>query len=55
MIMGLNMTDYTSVKVPKRLAELVTDSKYFKDYGFTSVSSYVLFATRELLRSTREK
>lgn len=45
------MTDYTSVKIPQRLAELIKQSDYYTQYGFTSVSSFVLFATRELLRT----
>ncbi len=45
------MIQYTSVKVPQKLSDRIKNSDYFKDYGFTSVSSFVLFATRELLRN----
>jgi len=40
------MTEYTSVKIPKRLAELIQNCYLYKLLGFTSVSSFVLFATR---------
>lgn len=38
--------DYTSVKIPMRLAEMIKESKRYKEFGYTSVSSYVLEATR---------
>jgi len=40
------MTLYTSIKIPKRLAELVQECYLYKLLGFTSVSSFVLWATR---------
>jgi len=41
--------NYTSVKLPKRLAEMIKESPRYKEYGYTSVSSYVLEATRKHL------
>jgi len=40
------MNLYTSVKLPKRLAELIQECYLYKTLGFTSVSSFVLWATR---------
>jgi len=40
---------YTSVKIPMALAERIRNSKYYQDYGFTSVSQYIMEATRRHL------
>lgn len=40
--------NYTSVKIPKKLAEDINNSK--DELGFRSVSDFVLFATRQRLR-----
>ena len=40
------MMNYTSIKIPIRLAERIRESNRFKEYGFRSVSEYVLEATR---------
>ena len=40
------MMQYTSIKLPIRLSEMIKESPRYKEYGYTSVSSYVLEATR---------
>ena len=40
------MTDYTSIKVPKVFAEKITNSKIYKEYGYRSVSEFMIDSTR---------
>ena len=41
------MTDYTSIKCPKQLADIITKSAIFKHYGYRSVSEFVLASARQ--------
>ena len=41
------MTDYTSVKVPKNLANIIINSAIFKHYGYRSVSEFILACARQ--------
>ena len=40
------MTDYTSVKVPKTLADKITNSAIYKEWGFRSVSEFMIDSAR---------
>lgn len=44
------MTETTTVKIPKVLADRVKEHWTYKEYGYTSVSSWILQATRDHLR-----
>lgn len=41
------MTEYTSIKCPKQLADVITKSAIFKHYGYRSVSEFVLASARQ--------
>lgn len=47
------MTHYTSVKVPMALSRQI--QQILEPNGFTSVSDFVLYATRSTLREFSEK
>ena len=40
------MTEYTSVKVPKNLADKISNSKIFNENGYRSVSEFILDSAR---------
>jgi len=37
---------YTSIKVPNRLAELIRESEGYINYGYRSISEFIIEATR---------
>lgn len=41
--------EYTSVKVPKVLTERIRNSQHYKEFGYRSVSEFILEATRDRL------
>ena len=41
------MTDYTSVKVPRVLADIIVNSEIYKHYGYRSVSEFILACARQ--------
>jgi len=41
-----SVSGYTSVKLPARLSEMIRESPIFKEYGYRSVSEFVIEATR---------
>ena len=45
-----SVSGYTSVKLPARLSEMIRESSIFKEYGYRSVSEFVIEATRKRLR-----
>jgi len=44
---GSSETEYTSIKCPKQLANIVTNSDIFKHYGYRSVSEFILASARQ--------
>lgn len=42
------MTDYTSVKVPTKLAEIIRNSETYKLYAYRSVSEFVVEVARRV-------
>ena len=49
------MTDYTSVKVPKRITEMILECKEFHELGYRTISEFVLDATRRNLERLQQK
>ena len=41
------MTEYTSIKVPKVLADIIINSAIYKHYGYRSVSEFILACARQ--------
>lgn len=46
---------YTSIKIPKRLAEIIVQSPIYKELGYRSVSEFVLSSTRLALERLEKK
>ena len=42
------MTEYTSVKLPKTLANIIRECKTFNEYGYRSVSDFVISVSRRV-------